>query len=156
VAAHATFLGCEFYNNAAAGIDLTGSTASTSLIVENSNFLKNGTFGITSSGSALRNGQIVNCGFGSGTQTNASGGLAANLGGINVSGTITYAANVTPWVDPANGDFTINLAVAQNGGRGKFTATAAGYGGTIGYPDIGAATHTNTPASRAFSFPISN
>jgi hypothetical protein len=62
------------------------------------------------------------------------------------SGTVTYANDVTPWVDPANGDFRINLAAAKGAGRGTFTQTAASYTGTIGYPDIGAAQHLEASA----------
>lgn len=133
------FNGCDFYNNTGSGIDLSGASA-TVAIIQNSNFIKNGAFGINSSGSPIRNGQIVNCGFGTGTQTNTSGSIAA-VGGMNETGTVNYASNVTPWVDPANGDFRINLSTAEGAGRGAFTETQASYTGTIAYPDIGAAQH---------------
>ncbi len=69
------------------------------------------------------------------------------------SGSITYAADVTPWVDPANGDFRITLAAAKSAGRGSFTQTQSSYTGTIGYPDIGAAQSASTNATtRAFGF----
>lgn len=149
-----TLIGCDSYNNGGSGVDLAGASAAVALI-ENCNFVKNGAFGITSSGSPLRNGGIINCGFGSGTQANASGDLAANLGGLNVLGSVTYAANSTPWVDPANGDFRINLATARASGRGGFTETWSGYSApsTVGYPDIGAAQSiTNSPSASGGSY----
>lgn len=142
------FDSCDAYNNGSAGMDITATSAA-SFSIQNCNFIKNGTFGLTSSGSALRNGNILNCGFGSGTQTNAIGSLNSNTGGMNISGTVTYAANVTPWVDPANGDFSINLTAAKSAGRGNFTETQASYAGTVGYPDIGAAQSVSTNASSA-------
>jgi hypothetical protein len=61
---------------------------------------------------------------------------------MTVIGSVTYATDVTPWVDPTNGDFRINLAAAKGTGRGTFTQTASSYAGTVGYPDIGAAQST--------------
>ncbi len=145
------FIGNDFYNNGAAGVDGTGATAA-SLEFLNCNFVKNTTFGITSSGSSLRNGSIFSCGFGSGTQTNSSGSMASNLGGLIESGSITYSADVTPWADPANGDFRITLAEAKAMGRGSYTYYGTN-APTIGYPDIGAAQSASTNATtRAFGF----
>jgi hypothetical protein len=138
-------IGCEFYNNAGSGIANTAAGGTASLNVSNSNFLKNGAYGIDLSGGCVYGGTIVNCGFGSGTQVNTSGAtniLAAS--GIEVKGAVTYAADVTPWVDPANGDFRISLAAAKGAGRGTFTQTAASYTGTVGYRDIGAAQHQDS------------
>lgn len=136
-------MGCDVYNNGAAGLDMTTASA-TSIKIQNCNFIKNTTYGITSSGSSIRNGSIVNCGFGSGTSTNSSGSMASNLGGLNVYGTITYAADVTPWSAPATGDFRVNLAAAKGAGRGVFTETQVSYTGTVSYPDIGAAQHADS------------
>jgi len=142
------YLNCEFYNNTGNGIALINASLS-SVYIENCNFIKNGAFGITSSGSSLRNGAIVNCGFGSGTMVNTSGTIAANVGAMNETGTITYAANALPWVDAPNGDFRINLTAAKSAGRGSFTETASSYAGTIGYPDIGAAQGSDTNSAAA-------
>lgn len=130
-------IGCDSYNNAGHGAHVV-NTSGALLVVHNSNFVKNGGYGINCSGAGASNGAIVNCGFGAGTQANTSG-QTNGLSAINVQGSVTYPANVTPWVDPANGDFRIDLAAAQGAGRGSFTQTQAGYAGTIGYPDIGAA-----------------
>lgn len=146
-----TLINCDAYNNGGAGVDFTSTSAMT-FTIQNCNLVKNGTWGINSSGSlVLRNGSIVNCGFGSGTQANTSGTVVTGLTGISEMGSVNYASDVTPWVDPANGDFRINLAAAKGTGRGTFTETQASYTGTIGYPDIGAAQHFENP-QRSFTF----
>jgi hypothetical protein len=100
----------------------------------NCNFVKNGGWGVN--GSAV-NTLLVNCGFGSGTQANASGTSTQAI----EQNSVTYASGATPWNDPANGDFRIVAAAARAAGVGTFTQTQASYSGTVGYPDIGAAQH---------------
>jgi hypothetical protein len=125
---------CDLYNNASDGINIVTGEGNP-IWIENTNFIKNG-------GAGINNVSVVNCGFaynnryGSGTQVNGS---ADTLNNIVASGYVTYANNVTPWNDPANGDFSIILGAAQGVGRGAFLETAPSYSGTIGYPDIGAA-----------------
>lgn len=133
--------GCDAYNNGGHGAEIFLATAG-AYSIENCNFVKNGGWGITSS-ATLRNGRIVNCGFGAGTEANALGNINGT-GAINETGTVNYANNVTPWVDPANGDFRITLTAAKSAGRGAFTQTASSYAGTVAYPDIGAAQATDT------------
>jgi fibronectin-binding autotransporter adhesin len=137
---HMLAVACDAYNNVSHGINAQNGGAAH---IESCNLLKNGTggtgFGINGS-SNLSGGGILSCGFGSGTQANASGATNAVVTLVE-TGTVTYAADVTPWVDPTTGDFRINLAAAENTGRGNFTETAASYSGTVGYPDIGAAIH---------------
>lgn len=128
--------GCDVYNNGSDGIGFPSGTVQ--LYIENTNLVKNTGHGINLSG-ATANGLIQNCGFGAGTQANSSQINAAV--GVTVAGSVTYANDVTPWTDPANGDFRISLAAAKGAGRGSFTQTAASYAGTVGYPDIGAAQH---------------
>lgn len=128
------FYNCDFYNNTGPGIDAAGVSH-----IENCNFIKNGTWGIDNSAGASI-ATIFNCGYGSGTQANTSGNVSTTNRADEV-GAITYVANVTPWVDPANGDFRVNLAAAKGSGRGLFLQTAASYSGTVGFPDIGAAQH---------------
>lgn len=141
---------CEAYNNGSDGVRLDlSTTAGGNVSIENCNFIKNGGYGINDAEATLQHTvYIVNCGFGAGTQANTSGatnGLA--VWGQEV-GTVTYPNDVTPWVDPANGDFRINLRQAKNAGRGAFTQTASSYAGTISYPNIGAATHRDVPRPR--------
>jgi len=92
---------------------------------------------------SARQALLQNNRFGAGTQANTSGDVNPGGNVVQVNSAF-YASNVTPWVDPANGDFRINLAAAKDAGRGNFTQTAASYAGTVGYPDIGAAQHQDT------------
>jgi hypothetical protein len=151
--------GCDFYNNVTNGINLTGAS-STLINIENCNFIGNGVgltgaYAINSSGSLIRNGSVINCAFGVGTATNGSGGANIIAGtGLDEIGSIVYGNNLTPWVDPANGDFRISSAAAINAGRGKFTQTQASYGGAIAYPDIGSAQHLESVATGGGSYPF--
>lgn len=124
----------DFYNNGSDAINIVSGSVNHHWI-ENCNFIKNTGAGINNV-SVINSGSVYNCGYGAGTQAN---GAADTLNNLSTSGAVTYPSNVTPWVDPANGDFRINLAQANFAGRGAFTETAAGQAGTIGYPDIGAA-----------------
>jgi hypothetical protein len=133
--------GCDLYNNGGNGITI-GPSATAVVFVQNCNLVKNGGYGIQGSGST-RHGVVRSCDFGSGTQANTSGQTNA-LGGVQESGSVTYAADVTPWTDPANGDFRINLAAAKGAGRGSFTQTQVGYAGMVAYPDVGAGQHRDT------------
>jgi hypothetical protein len=132
-------VGCDAYNNTSDGFRLANTSAA-SFYLESCNAVKNGGWGINGSGAGGRNGAVISCGFGSGTQANSSG-TTTGLKSMGETGSVTYASGVTPWVDPANGDFRINLAAAKGAGRGTFLQTAASYAGTVGYPDIGAAQH---------------
>ena len=134
----------DFYNNVGSGINSAAGAGTSMLILENCNFVKNGGWGINRSGSSLMVGAFRNLGFGAGTQANVSGNIAAGISGVDTINTVNYVADVTPWVDPANGDFRISLATAKGTGRGAFTQTAAGYTGTIGYFDVGAAQHKDS------------
>lgn len=144
------FQGCNAYKNAGAGLSLNG-TGVALLSVENCNFVQNGGAGITN-GSALRHGIVANCGFGSGTATNAAGNIL-NLGGAVETGTIVYAANATPWTSPDSGNY-IPTTAAKAMGRGYFTQTEYSPNTTISYPDIGAvqAASTNASASSGGSY----
>lgn len=124
---------CDAYNNGSHGLSVS---ASSSFRACNSNFVRNGGKGISATSAV--NGEVVNCGFGAGTMANTTGATDLSSS-TNETGSVTYASDVTPWTDPANGDFRISLAAAKGAGRGAFTQTAASYAGTVGYPDIGAA-----------------
>lgn len=140
-------IGCDAWNNNTNGLDFF-NTAQCAVLMKNCNFLKNGLSGVTNTGAALRYGLIMNCGIGSGTQANGVDGIATSLGSIQVSGTVTYPANSTPWVDPANGNFRINLAAAKSAGRGEFTQiTVNSPTNTVAFPDIGAAQSPSTNAA---------
>lgn len=119
----------DFYNNGGPGASFTGAFPR----VESCNFVKNGTFGVVAGAATLVS--LLNCGYGSGTQVNTSG---ATSGNVEETGAVTYASGVTPWVDPANGDFRINLPAAKGTGRGSYLQTASGYAGMVSTPNIGA------------------
>ena len=125
---------CDFYNNSSHGIQSTANQ----VVAKNCNFLKNGGYGFANASTIVAT--VINCGFGTGTQANTSGDVQTTAKCQQV-GSITYATDVTPWTDPANGDFRISLAAAKGTGRGTFLQTAASYAGTIAYPDVGAAQH---------------
>lgn len=140
---------CDAYNNGGDGFLLTSASGG-QIWIESCNAVKNTGIGIEVT--AVSNGYILNCGFGSGTQVNGGGATSVGATASTViSGSITYASGVTPWVDPANGDFRINLAAAKGAGRGSFTETQASYAGTIGYPDIGSAQHKDSQRGHTFS-----
>jgi len=134
---------CDAWYNGSHGFDIAGTSNRLWVaIAENCNALKNGGYGIAQSSD--RGGRIYNCGIGSGSQANASGGIQS--GNIMDVGTITYAPGETPWADPAAGDFRIALAAAKAAGRGAFLQTAPGYAGTIGHLDVGAGQHIDAGA----------
>lgn len=136
-------LNCDAYNNGGDGYNNNNTTLDCQSTIRNCNFIKNTGWGINSSITTGRwTGTIDNCGFGAGTQVNGSGSTNAT-DGVIISGSVTYASNVTPWIDPANGDFRINLATAAGAGRGSFTQTQSSYGSAsmLAYPDIGAVQH---------------
>lgn len=137
-------IACDAYGNGGSGIS-TNAGAEQAIVIENCNFVKNGAYGIAGTLTGMGFGIVRNCGFGSGTQANTSG-TTNGLKSVVESGSITYASGVTPWTDPANGDFRISLAAAKGAGRGTFTQTQASYTGTVGYPDIGAAQHVDAAA----------
>lgn len=143
---------CDAYNNGGDGLDINHALGR--YIIENCNFVKNGGYGINANATTF--GVLHNVGFGSGTMANTSGQLN-NGSGLVALETTTYEADVTPWVDPDNGDFRIALAAAKNAGHGTFLQRDPAYTGTVGYPDIGAA-QANAAASGGtgsiFSSPI--
>lgn len=141
-------LNCDFYSNPGSGIEITLATPLQAYI-QNCNFLKNG-FGVSNSAPA-RIGAIYNCGFGAGSMANSANEV--NMGAMIDSGGFSYASGVTPWVNPDTGNYSITLRSAKSAGLSKFVETFSNFGGTVGYPDVGAAQSpsTNTPGSWTFS-----
>lgn len=138
---------CDFYNNTSDGLTIDVTTATTGnaiLNIENSNFVKNGGYGIQGTSSGRKLGMVQNCGFGGGGSANTSGSTAT-LDQMEIAGSVNYTGH--PWNDPANGDFRITDASSKSAGRGAFTQTASSYTGTVGYPDIGSAQHQETPTN---------
>lgn len=135
-------LNCDSYNNTGSGLVVSG--ANNVGVIQNCNFTKNGAWGIALP--SLSPSYLINNRYGAGTEANASG-TVQNGGNAMDIGNSSYASDVMPWTDPANGDFRISLAAAKGAGRGSFTQTAASYAGTVGYPDIGAAQHADSGSS---------
>ena len=137
-------INCDAYNNGNDGfLSPLGSQAT--IYFENCNAVKNGGWGMNLANGGVLDLVVINCGFGSGTQANASGQITTSASSIvDISGSVTYAANVTPWNAPGTGDYRITLAAAKNAGRGSFTETAGGYTGSVAYPDIGAGQHLDS------------
>lgn len=133
---------CDIYNCTSSGIYMFNGWNSYVVSIENTNMTKNGGWGFQDA-SGMTSDHIRrfrNCGFGAGTQANSSGNISTITIGVKIEeGTVNYASNATPYNDPANGDFSITLAAAQNAGRAAWTQTASSYGGTTGYASIGAA-----------------
>ncbi|MCZ2339734.1 MAG: hypothetical protein LC127_16425 [Chitinophagales bacterium] len=97
--------------------------------------------------------RILYCGFGSGTMANGSGNISSSEPyAVDEIGTVTYTANTTPYNDYINGDFSITSAQSINAGVGTFLMTKSGYGGTVGYPDIGAGHHLESGGSSFTGF----
>lgn len=136
-------LRCDAYFNGGHGLSIDPNTSSNAYYyVESCNFVRNGGAGVDDAEASLIHiVRLVNCGFGSGTMANTSGPVSGLDDWGAEEGSVIYPADVTPWVDPDNGDFRVSLAEAKGAGRGAFTQTAAGYAGTVGYPDIGAVQH---------------
>jgi hypothetical protein len=130
---------CDFYANGGDGVAVSGTSGTSRLVAENCNFVLNGGYGVDASGAGQRTGRLVNCGFGSGAAANTSGTVNA-LRGIDEEGTITYASGVTPWADPAAGNFTVTLAAAKDAGRGNLPTA----GVTTSAPVVGAAQPTSS------------
>jgi hypothetical protein len=142
-----TFSSCDFYANVGDALALGGPSGI--VTIENCNFCTNGGFGINGVTDNNSFGHILNCGFGTGADANVSGDTQ-KISALIVSGSISYGPDTggtNPWMDPNNGDFRCRHFRAFGAGRGSFTETAAGYSGTVGYPDIGAAQHP--PSDRA-------
>jgi hypothetical protein len=132
---------CDAYNNTGSGIFINAGT-NLNTHIENCNLTKNGAWGILISGAGKVSGSIYNCGFGAGTEANTSGQISGN-GYMETAGSVTYPSNSSPYNAPTTGDFTITLTEAKGAGRGTFLQTQAGYSGTTGHQDIGAAQHAD-------------
>lgn len=139
-------IGVDVFNCGNNGLLEANGGGAPSYYIESSNFVRNVGYGLKLDNAAVSTFIMANCGFGAGTQANTLGKYALSTTAsqvdlVEISGEVVYPNDVTPWVDPDNGDFRINLAQAKNAGRGAFTQTASGYAGAVGYPDIGAAQH---------------
>lgn len=142
----ALFENCDFYDNGSDGLMVQPDSGHlTNVDIENCNFLANGGYGILlSEGTGRIIAKVSNCGFGQGTEANASGTVS---GPAYVMGSVLYTADTTPWSDPDDGDFSIaSDSEAAGAGRGSFLQTQSGYGDpspTTANIDIGAGQHAD-------------
>jgi hypothetical protein len=145
------FRNCDAYENTGAGFNIQRDAGSGNfyILLENCNSIKNSNYGVAISGSGTAHILLFRkIGLGAGTQANTSGGIQSVSGHIIENTSFSYPNDVTPWVDPENGDFRISLTEAKGAGQGTFLQTSSLYsGGTIGYPDIGAAQHLDSGGS---------
>ena len=131
---------CDAYNCVSHGFYVNqdaGHNGLTSII--NCNAVKNGGWGVFLTGAGLKKVIFRNCGFGSGAAANTSGTYSGNdQESIDM---VFYAAGLTPWSDPAQGNFKVTLDAAKNVGRCSFTITDTGHwsSSTSGTVDIGSA-----------------
>lgn len=145
-----TLIRCEAFNNGGHGIMMTGASGTTSpwdamcINFYNCNFIKNGKCGITNNAAVgYYNGIIANCGFGTGTMTNATGDIEGKLQGVVVVNKIAYPADASPYV--ATNNFVIALNQAKGAGLHQWlNLSGKNYADTIGHADIGAAQHVDS------------
>lgn len=116
--------GGVFRGNTLAGIRSGGGQQSD--ILENVVMSSNLSYGFQSQSNSCQ--KLNNCAF----YNNSSGSISAG-GNLMESGTITLTTE--PFPNAASGDFNTVSSELMNAGRGTFPGT----GGTVGYPDVGAA-----------------
>jgi hypothetical protein len=139
-----SLVNCDSYNNGGAGVLLWAAGGFVMFNAENCNVAKNAGWGLDSTVSAggFIFGRMSHVRFGAGTMANA-GGTVNGYGQVEQLNVASYAADASPWQDAPNGDFRVALAAAKGAGRATFLQTQAGYAGTAGYRDIGAAQHAD-------------
>ena len=145
-----TVIRSEFYNNGDSGLFLRGTSGQGVSYIDSCNFIDNGGYGIEVDDANPQSGYVINCGFGAGTMANVSGDTF-KTDDCDVFDSVTYDADVTPWTDPDNGDFSVTLTAAKNAARGVYLITDTGnYSGTTtAYPDLGAAQHQDAGSTLA-------
>lgn len=130
------YYGCVAYRNGTAGFTSgTGRGA----VFENCASFRNGTFGLVLAGS---NNLLRNFAFGQGTNAgNTSGAISGSTAIYDEVGRINYTSGELPWIDPDNGDFRLKTTdtLMYGAGFGTWFTPDAGFAGTVGYPDVGAA-----------------
>lgn len=152
-----TMAGCSLYGNGGYGIEFAGNAGLNNdpmlVNVVNCMIVSNTTagIGVSQPNAMYLNGHVMNCAFGTGTQTNSGGNFYSNVKGVSqdgstinglwITGTITLPLNEVPWNAPTTGDFKITSSTAKGSGYENYTQTYTGstWTGTVGYPDVGAA-----------------
>jgi hypothetical protein len=142
---------CSIWGNKGNGLNLAGASGvigdPMNLAIINCSWVSNTLAAITNTtGNGYYAGVFLNNGFGSGSQANGQGDIMAKFKGVIISNSVSFASGQTPWNAPSTYDFSITstTAGAKAAGYGKYYGTYPGYGGTVAYPDIGAAQATST------------
>lgn len=136
-------INCVAYNNTAGAGVTTSANTSQRVLINNSIFASNGTYGVNIQGTGAGSWVIQNSAYYNNTTAATSFG---NVVAVDNVGEITLTA--LPFIDAPNGDFRLNRAfLARGAGRGNFTQTQGSYGNTsmLGYPDVGALQHKEPP-----------
>jgi len=135
------FYDSDFSFNTKSGFNFAGGSQVMQSSFSNCNFIGNGEYGIVFRPQG-HSGVLLNCGFGSGSMANGSGNISSSEPwAVDEINTITYAPDTTPYRDYLNGDYSLVSSQSINQGAGEFLMTKSGYGGTVGYPDVGAGQH---------------
>lgn len=142
---------CDAYGNYTNGFAIVADNPYAFI---NCNALGNGQYGIAhSSATTVQLVNLFNCGFGSGSQTNASGNILNVVGNIIEIGTITYPADSTPWLNPSVGNFSINSPYSKNAGFNTFLQKEVlSENKTVGHFDVGAAPASSAGSGGSFTF----
>jgi hypothetical protein len=133
---YTALIGCDAWNNGGSGFKSLSASPTYNMLIEDCNFVKNARWGIESI-NGCRYLSIDNCGFGSGTMTNALGTITNLSSSILIRGTILYPTGSTPWTVTGTTNFTVVLPEAKHTGAKFYTVN--GVSTNWGYESIGAA-----------------
>jgi hypothetical protein len=135
---------CDFYNMTADAILFVplNTTGNGYNYVANCNFVLIGGKAINNLTQGSQSGGGSGGGIAAGIMYNCGRYMVA--GGPDVLGSIMDGGNnfiypSSPYRNAPAGDFSLLQTVGLNSGRSFFTQTLGGKGGTVGYPDVGAA-----------------
>lgn len=124
---------CDAFNNGGNGFSISNQFGF--FVAQNCNAVRNTGNGLNVQAvSGSSSNQISHFGFGSGSEANVAGNwsIPADSPMIDTGSFTIYPSGVTPWIDPTNRDFGLNLDVAKISGSGQFFESA-----TYGQPGIG-------------------
>jgi hypothetical protein len=132
---------CDFSDNTQDGLRIEATTLGGAIFIENTNFIKNGGWGINQVDALMGLLSVLNCGFGAGSQANVSGTINAVTTLLVEEGTVTYASGASPYKETGAelSNRRIVSPEALNAGEGSFPRGPSNTINTTGHPDIGAA-----------------
>ncbi len=142
----------SIYNVSGAGIDLVSAVSPAfyfEIFITGNAIAKVGTYAINSSGVVSRHGLVANNVIGATTGTFSVPSGLLN-GEIDFYDNTTLAANVSPWIDAANGDFRPNPQAWYVGG-GNYLVNPALTTTSVPIRDAGPINHRDVGTSSTFS-----